>query len=51
MNEIQGNLIGSKLKIGVVVGRFNDFIVSKLLGGGVLFILGIVMVFFPELLK
>ena len=35
MNEIQGNLIGSKLKIGVVVGRFNDFIVSKLLGGAI----------------
>lgn len=29
----EGNLVGSGLKIGVVVGRFNEFITSKLLGG------------------
>jgi 6,7-dimethyl-8-ribityllumazine synthase len=29
----EGNLIGSGLKIGIVVGRFNEFISSKLLGG------------------
>ncbi len=31
--KIEGNLIGSGLKIAVVVGRFNEFITSKLLGG------------------
>lgn len=30
---IEGNLIGTGLKIGIVVGRFNEFITSKLLGG------------------
>ncbi|TCP59529.1 6,7-dimethyl-8-ribityllumazine synthase [Tumebacillus sp. BK434] len=30
---IEGNLIGTGLKMGVVVGRFNEFIGSKLLGG------------------
>lgn len=29
----EGNLVGSGLKIGIVVGRFNEFITSKLLGG------------------
>lgn len=29
----EGYLIGSDLKIGIVVGRFNEFITSKLLGG------------------
>ncbi len=29
----EGNLVGSGLKIGVVVGRFNEFITSKLLSG------------------
>jgi 6,7-dimethyl-8-ribityllumazine synthase len=29
----QGNLIGTGLKIGIVVSRFNEFITSKLLGG------------------
>lgn len=33
MNIIQGNLVGTGLKIGIVVGRFNDFITSKLLSG------------------
>ncbi|MFD1039990.1 6,7-dimethyl-8-ribityllumazine synthase [Virgibacillus byunsanensis] len=31
----EGNLVGSDLKIGIVVGRFNEFITSKLLGGAV----------------
>ncbi len=29
----EGNLIGTDLKIAIVVGRFNEFITSKLLGG------------------
>ncbi|MGV3464398.1 MAG: 6,7-dimethyl-8-ribityllumazine synthase [Heyndrickxia sp.] len=29
----EGNLVGTSLKIGIVVGRFNEFITSKLLGG------------------
>lgn len=33
MNIIQGNLVGTGLKIGIVVGRFNDFITSKPLSG------------------
>ena len=32
-NFIEGNLIGTGLKIGVVVGRFNDFIGGRLLDG------------------
>ncbi|WP_027415869.1 6,7-dimethyl-8-ribityllumazine synthase [Aneurinibacillus terranovensis] len=31
--QYEGNLIGTGLRIGVVVGRFNEFITSKLLGG------------------
>jgi 6,7-dimethyl-8-ribityllumazine synthase len=30
---LEGNLIGTGLKVGVVVGRFNEFIGSKLLSG------------------
>lgn len=33
MKIIEGNLVAQGLKIGIVVGRFNEFIVSKLLGG------------------
>ncbi|MET3695965.1 6,7-dimethyl-8-ribityllumazine synthase [Bacillus oleivorans] len=33
MNTFEGHLVGTGLKIGVVVGRFNDFITSKLLDG------------------
>ncbi len=34
MNNIfEGHLVGTGLKIGIVVGRFNEFITSKLLGG------------------
>lgn len=29
----QGNLIGTGLKVGIIVSRFNDFITSKLLDG------------------
>lgn len=29
----EGHLVGTDLKVGIVVGRFNDFITSKLLGG------------------
>lgn len=31
--KFEGNLLGSGLKVAVVVGRFNEFITSKLLGG------------------
>ncbi len=31
--KIEGSLNGSKLKIAIVAARFNDFIVSKLVGG------------------
>ncbi len=31
----EGNLIASGLKFGIVVGRFNDFISSKLLSGAI----------------
>lgn len=33
MKNYEGNLVAENLKIGIVVGRFNEFIVSKLLGG------------------
>ena len=33
MGLIEGKLVAEDLKIGIVVGRFNEFIVSKLLGG------------------
>lgn len=29
----EGHLVGTDLKVGIVVGRFNEFITSKLLGG------------------
>ncbi|HAK41695.1 MAG TPA: 6,7-dimethyl-8-ribityllumazine synthase [Clostridium sp.] len=35
MKIFEGNLIAQGLKIGIVVGRFNEFIVSKLLGGAI----------------
>lgn len=31
----EGNLIASNLKFGIVIGRFNEFISSKLLGGAI----------------
>ncbi|SEA72294.1 6,7-dimethyl-8-ribityllumazine synthase [Thalassobacillus cyri] len=33
VKHYEGNLVGSDLKIGMVVGRFNDFITSKLYEG------------------
>lgn len=33
MNKYEGHLIGSGLKVAIVVARFNEFITSKLLGG------------------
>ncbi|WP_026571413.1 6,7-dimethyl-8-ribityllumazine synthase [Sediminibacillus sp. JSM 1682029] len=32
-NVYEGNLVGTDLKIGIVVGRFNEFITNKLLSG------------------
>ncbi|MFD2629420.1 6,7-dimethyl-8-ribityllumazine synthase [Oceanobacillus kapialis] len=32
-NTFAGNLVGTDMKIGIVVGRFNDFITAKLLEG------------------
>lgn len=33
MKTFEGSLVAEGIKIGIVVGRFNEFIVSKLLGG------------------
>lgn len=33
MRIIEGNLVAKNIKIGIVAGRFNEFIVSKLVGG------------------
>lgn len=33
MKTLEGNVIGKDLKIGIVAARFNEFIVSKLIGG------------------
>ena len=35
MRIIEGNLVANKVKVGIVAGRFNEFIVSKLLSGAV----------------
>lgn len=35
MINYEGNLVAEGLKFGIVVGRFNEFIVSKLLGGAI----------------
>lgn len=35
MNIIEGKLIGQGLKFGIIVGRFNEFIGSKLLDGAI----------------
>ncbi|MFC5590578.1 6,7-dimethyl-8-ribityllumazine synthase [Sporosarcina soli] len=32
-NIFEGHLVGTGLKVGIVVGRFNEFITSKLLSG------------------
>lgn len=33
MKILEGNVVGSDMKIGIVASRFNEFIVSKLVGG------------------
>ena len=33
MKVLEGNLIAKGIKVGIVVGRFNEFIGSKLLSG------------------
>ena len=33
MKVLEGNVVGSEMKIGIVASRFNEFIVSKLVGG------------------
>ena len=33
MRTLEGNVIGNGLKIGIVAARFNEFIVSRLIGG------------------
>ena len=35
MKTIEGNLIAEGLKFGIVTGRFNEFIGSKLIGGAI----------------
>ena len=35
MKVIEGNLVAKELRIGIVAGRFNEFIVSKLVGGAI----------------
>lgn len=35
MKTIEGKLIGKGLKVGIVAGRFNEFITSKLLSGAI----------------
>ncbi|MGN1031452.1 MAG: 6,7-dimethyl-8-ribityllumazine synthase [Butyricicoccaceae bacterium] len=33
MKLLEGNVVGTGLKVGIVAARFNEFIVSKLVGG------------------
>ena len=33
MRVLEGNVVASNIKIGIVASRFNEFIVSKLVGG------------------
>lgn len=33
MKVLEGNVVGKGMKIGIVAARFNEFIVSKLIGG------------------
>ncbi|WP_173918500.1 6,7-dimethyl-8-ribityllumazine synthase [Halobacillus sp. Marseille-Q1614] len=35
VKKLEGNLVGSGLKVGIVVGRFNDFITGRLYEGAV----------------
>ena len=33
MNTLEGKLVAKDMKVGIVAARFNEFIVSKLIGG------------------
>ena len=33
MRKLEGNVVGSGIKVGIVAARFNEFITNKLLGG------------------
>lgn len=33
MNTLEGELVATDMKVGIVAGRFNEFITSKLVGG------------------
>lgn len=33
MKVLEGNVVANEVKIGIVASRFNEFIVSKLVGG------------------
>ncbi len=33
MRKLEGNVVGSGIKVGIVAGRFNEFIVSRLVSG------------------
>ena len=33
MHNLEGNVIGNGIKVGIVAARFNEFIVNKLVGG------------------
>ena len=33
MNKLEGKLVATDMKVGIVAGRFNEFITSKLVGG------------------
>lgn len=33
MKTLEGKLVANDMKIGIVAARFNEFIVSKLIGG------------------
>ena len=33
MRTLEGNVIGNGIKVGIVAARFNEFIVSRLIGG------------------
>ncbi|MBQ8951321.1 MAG: 6,7-dimethyl-8-ribityllumazine synthase [Eubacterium sp.] len=35
MNKIEGKVVADGIKIGIIASRFNEFIVSKLVGGAV----------------
>ena len=35
MRVLEGNFSGKGLRVGIVAGRFNEFITSKLIGGAV----------------